>query len=63
MEWLFGYLAIGATVGFFAGLLGIAGARAELSRQVDGAVAALAPFGARARLLAEAARYIATRKS
>jgi farnesyl diphosphate synthase len=47
----------------FAGLLGIAGARAELSRQVDGAVAALAPFGARARLLAEAARYIATRTS
>jgi len=47
----------------FADLLGVAGARAELSRQVDGAVAALAPYGARARLLAEAARYIATRKS
>ena len=47
----------------FAGLLGIEGARAELTRQVEAAVAALSSFGARARLLAEAARYVATRRS
>ena len=30
MEWLAGYLAIGAAVGFFAGLLGIGGGATEV---------------------------------
>ena len=45
------------------GLIGLEAARAELARQVSDAEAALAPFGARARTLAEAARFMLTRRS
>ena len=44
------------------GFRGIAGARALLSQMVDEAIGSLAPFGERASILAEAARFIGTRK-
>nr|WP_248310357.1 farnesyl diphosphate synthase [Bosea sp. 117] len=47
----------------FVGLLGIAGARAELARLIGAAESALRPFGTRATLLAEAARFIAERRN
>ncbi len=49
--------------GTLVGLLGIAGARAELERQVAAAIAALAGFGARSAMLAETARFMLTRQS
>lgn len=42
-------------------LMGVAEARAELARAEDAAVDALAPFGARAATLIEAARFVARR--
>ncbi len=45
------------------GLLGIAGARAELDRQVTAAVTALGVFQGRQALLAEIARFMLTRQS
>jgi farnesyl diphosphate synthase len=47
----------------FVELLGVAGARAELGRLVAEAEAALAPFGPRATLLDQAARFIANRRN
>jgi farnesyl diphosphate synthase len=49
--------------GTLVGLLGIAGARAELEQQVAAAVAALAPFGPRGAMLAKTARFMLTRQS
>ena len=45
------------------GLMGVESARAELGRQVDAAVAALAPFGPRGAMLASAARFMLERKA
>lgn len=42
-------------------LMGLAAARAELNRAEAAAIDALAPFGARAEVLAEAARFVARR--
>ncbi|HSI18224.1 MAG TPA: farnesyl diphosphate synthase [Sphingomonas sp.] len=47
----------------FIELFGVAGARAELGRLVTEAESALAPFGARATLLDQAARFIANRRN
>ncbi|HSI41225.1 MAG TPA: farnesyl diphosphate synthase [Xanthobacteraceae bacterium] len=47
----------------FVGLLGIAGARAELARLVGEAEAALAGFGTRAANLSALAHFIATRRN
>jgi farnesyl diphosphate synthase len=47
----------------FIELFGVAGARAELGRLVAEAESALAPFGARATLLDQAARFIANRRN
>ncbi|MBS7541121.1 polyprenyl synthetase family protein [Ancylobacter lacus] len=47
----------------FVGLLGLEGARHALSRLVEEAEAALAPFGSRATRLAKAARFIAERQN
>ncbi|WAC29158.1 polyprenyl synthetase family protein [Ancylobacter sp. SL191] len=44
-------------------LMGISGARAELDRLVNEADAALSPFGSKATLLVEAARFIAYRRN
>lgn len=44
-------------------LMGISGARAELDRLVGEAEAALSPFGSKATLLVEAARFIAYRRN
>ncbi|WGD28464.1 polyprenyl synthetase family protein [Ancylobacter sp. WKF20] len=44
-------------------LMGISGARAELDRLVAEAEAALSPFGSKATLLVEAARFIAYRRN
>ena len=43
-------------------LLGIEAARAELQKAEREAIAALAPFGARGEMLAEAARFVARRE-
>ncbi|MBS9478255.1 polyprenyl synthetase family protein [Ancylobacter radicis] len=45
------------------GLMGVEGAREELDRLVHMAEAALAPFGSKATLLVEAARFIAYRRN
>jgi farnesyl diphosphate synthase len=47
----------------FVELFGVAGARAELGRLVAEAEAALTPFGPRATLLDQAARFIANRRN
>lgn len=47
----------------FVELLGIEGARTELARLVEEATSALAGFGSKATLLAEAARFIAERRN
>jgi farnesyl diphosphate synthase len=47
----------------FVGLLGLDGARAKARGLVDDAIAALAPFGERADMLREAARFILARRS
>ena len=44
-------------------LLGVDAARARLEALVDDAEAALAPFGARALTLKQAARFIASRRA
>jgi farnesyl diphosphate synthase len=46
-----------------AALLGVEGARAKLDALKHDAIALLAPFGARADVLREAARFVAERKS
>ena len=43
--------------------LGVKGARAALAAKVAAALAALAPFGARADVMASTARYMASRQS
>jgi farnesyl diphosphate synthase len=45
----------------FIDLYGLEGARAKAAEMVERAIAALSPFGAEARLLAEAARFIVER--
>jgi len=63
--------ALGKAVGKDAGkgkgtlvdTLGIDGARAECDRLVEAAAAALAPYGARAEVLEQAARFTAARKA
>ena len=45
------------------GMLGIAAARAKLNETEAAAIAALAPFGERALVLAEAARFVGTRRN
>jgi farnesyl diphosphate synthase len=47
----------------FVSLLGIAAAREKLSNLEAEAIAALAPFGPRAAMLQEAARFVARRRS
>ena len=47
----------------FVSLLGLAGARTRLASLEAEAIAALSPFGARAALLQEAARFVARRRS
>jgi farnesyl diphosphate synthase len=47
----------------FAGVLGIAGAKARLRELVDEAEAALAPFGAAAAMLVEGAHFVAERQA
>jgi len=49
--------------GTLVDLMGIEGARAELSRLVGAATSALAPFGSKATLLEEAARFVAERRN
>jgi farnesyl diphosphate synthase len=46
----------------FVDFLGLAGAKAEAARLTDAAVTALAPYGERAQLLRETARFMITRK-
>ena len=46
----------------FVDLLGLDGARRKASGLVDEAVAALAPYGAKADLLRDAARFIVARR-
>jgi farnesyl diphosphate synthase len=47
----------------FVDLLGLAGAKAEARRLSEEAITALAPYGARAALLTEAARFVISRRS
>jgi farnesyl diphosphate synthase len=46
----------------FVDFLGLEGAKAEARRLCDAAIAALAPYGEKAHLLGETARFIVTRK-
>jgi farnesyl diphosphate synthase len=45
------------------GLLGIDGAKEHLSKLVEEAEVALVPFGGKAAMLIEAARFVAARRS
>ena len=47
----------------FVDLLGLEGARSRAAQLVDDAVAALEPFGGKADLLSDVARYIVARKN
>jgi farnesyl diphosphate synthase len=46
----------------FVDFLGLAGAKAEAARLSEAAIAVLSPYGAKADLLREAARFVVTRK-